>query len=181
MLAFRRGARAVSCVFTLTFGPAALAAGVPVNVSGFEYAPGSSCNLAGAAATCGVQFGGWTGGNGPVANGWTSFPGNGLGLWKANVNYLGRAAFGASVTLVGGSFDVMFVNGFTVRGVVSNGSVKWPATQFTDIGCGMGVAKAQVNVIYTRGSFGQGSFQACLRDLPVGSVVPPRIWGQLML
>ncbi|MCX7900276.1 MAG: hypothetical protein N2444_09390 [Methylocystis sp.] len=90
-------------------------------------------------------------------------------------------AFGATATLVGGSFDLMFFNGFTVRGVVSNGSVKWPATQFTDLACGMGLAKAQVNAVYTRGSFGQGSFEACLRDLPVGSAVPPKIWGRLML
>ncbi len=168
---------------TLGAAPALAGAGFPVNVSGFEYSLGSNCNLAGAPATCGVQFGGWTGGNGPVAGGWTSFPGNGYGLWKANINYLGKAAFGGSVAVVGGSFDVLFVNGYTVQGVVvsKDSVVSWPATQFFDVGCGMGVAKVQVNVIYTRGSYGQGSFKACLHDLPAGSVIPPKIWGQLML
>ena len=40
---------------------------LPVNVSGYEFLLGTNCTIAGQPATCGVHFGGWTGGNGPDA------------------------------------------------------------------------------------------------------------------
>ena len=150
----------------------------PVKVSGYEYLLGSSCTIDGQPATCGVEFGGWTGGRGPVPNGWTPFPGNGNGLWKATVDYAGRAAFGRQVDVLGGSFDLMFTSGKTVSGKVTGGTVTWPAAgQSTD--CGTEVAEVSVSIKYTAGAPGTGSFKGCLHDLPAGSVIPPKIWGKL--
>src|SRR5262245_3286347 len=136
------------------------------------------------------DFGGWTGGSGQVAGGWTPFPGTGQGLWKASVNYIGKAMFGDGVHVhvvyvVGGSFDLLFTNGTTVLGTVIPGTppkvstVTWPPSVLGDIGCGKGVAVVSVNVTITRGATGPGSFQGCLHDLPGGSVIPPQIWGTL--
>jgi hypothetical protein len=76
----------------LSVGAASAALLSPVNISGYEYLLGTSCTIDGQPATCDVKFGGWTGGDGQVANGWTPFPGNDEGLWKATVNYTGKAA-----------------------------------------------------------------------------------------
>lgn len=186
MFAFRHFAIAVSITASsatspLAITPASAATGVPLNVSGYEYSLGSNCWLGVTQATCGVQFGGWTGGSGPYANGWRGFPGDGHGLWKASVNYTGKAAFGATAKLAGGAFDVMLTNGLNVHGLVGGGSVVWPANQWTDAGCGPGVAVVRASVLYTRGVSGWGSFKGCLRDLPVGVSIPPKIWGTLVL
>jgi hypothetical protein len=132
----------------------------------------------GQSGTCGVEFGGWTGGGGATANGWTHFPGNRLGLWKASVNYLGKAAFGGTVNLTSGSFDVLLTNGAAVIGTVTGGTVTWPV-EGGNSGCGVDIAKVSVSVTFSRGVMGPGSFQGCLHDLPAGSVIPPKIWGQL--
>jgi len=150
----------------------------PVNVSGYEYLLGTSCTIDGQPATCGVQFGGWTGGRGQVPNGWRPFPGNGRGLWKATVNYTGRAAFGRQVEVLGGSFDLLFTTGRRVAGNVTGGTVKWPAAGQSTV-CGLEVARVTVNIRYTAGAPGRGSFDGCLHDLPAGSVIPPKIWGTL--
>jgi hypothetical protein len=146
----------------------------PVNLSGYEFLLGHSCTIAGQPAKCDVQFGGWTGGNGPVANGWRPFPGTEKGLWKAKISYIGTADFGRVVAIVNGSFDVLFKNGKVVSGTVTNGSVEWPSDSDTDIGCGDGVAKVSAALSGTA-----TSFLGCLHDLPAGSVIPPRIWGTL--
>src|ERR687892_228551 len=70
---------------------AASADPLPERVSGYEYFIGTPCTIAGQAATCDVQFAGWTGGNGPVPTGWTPFPGNNQGMWTASADYKGKA------------------------------------------------------------------------------------------
>ena len=101
----------------------ASAAPLPVNLSGYEFLLGTNCTINGQSATCGVAFGGWTGGRGEVASGWTPFPGTNEGLWKTTIDYLGKAEFGSHVELVGGSFDVLFTNGTTLSGKVTGGTV----------------------------------------------------------
>ncbi len=152
------------------------AALLPVNLSGYEFLLGTSCTIGGQPGTCGVQFGGWTGGGGPAPNGWTHFPGTGQGLWKANVSYTGPAAFGGTVQVMSGRFD-LFTIGRTVSGTVTSGTVKWPSTDPPDIGCGTRVALVKLYVTFGLGV--SGSFQGCLHDLPAGSVIPPTVWGEL--
>ena len=166
---------AMALVFSLA---AAWAAPVSVNVSGYEFLLGTSCTIDGRPGTCGVEFGGWTGGRGPVENGWRPFPGNRQGLWMASVNYTGKAEFGGQVNLENGSFDLLFTSGRTVLGNVTGGKVMWPPAEGT-IGCGTDVAMISVNVTFIRGATGTGLFQGCLHDLPAGSVIPPKIWGTL--
>jgi len=161
-------------ILALAF-PVVAGAQLPVNLSGYEFLLGRHCTIAGQPAKCNVQFGGWTGGNGPVTNGWKPFPGNEKGLWKVKISYIGTADFGKVVSIVNGSFDVLFKTGKVVSGTVTNGSVEWPSDADTDIGCGDGVAKVSA----TLGSGGASSFVGCLHDLPAGSVIPPRIWGTL--
>jgi hypothetical protein len=167
---------AAASAFSIVSASAALRS--PVTVSGYEYLPGSSCTIGGRPATCGVNFGGWTGGGGPVAGGWTRFPGNGKGLWNATVNYRGKAAFAQQVVVLGGSFNLLFSNGKTVLGKVTGGTVAWPA-RGSNSGCGTNVAAVSVSISYRFGAVGSGSFRGCLHDLPVGSVLPPKIWGTL--
>ena len=150
----------------------------PVNVSGYEYLVGTSCTIDGRPATCGVNFGGWTGGRGQVADGWVRFPGSGKALWNATVNYRGKAAFAHRVIVLGGNFNLLFTDGRTVLGRVTGGTVAWPA-RGNNIGCGTNVAVVLVSISYRFGAVGTGSFQGCLHDLPAGSVLPPRIWGTL--
>lgn len=149
---------------------------LPVNVSGYEFLLGTSCTINGQPGTCGVQFGGWTGGNGPVPNGWTPFPGTGQGLWKASVSYTGNAGLPGIVYLVSGSFDVLYTNGKTILGTVISGTVTWPNVG-QSIGCGIEVAVVHADVTFRPG--GPGVFQGCLHDLPAGTVLPPQIWGAL--
>jgi len=151
---------------------------LPVNLSGYEFLLGTNCTIAGQPGTCGVHFGGWTGGNGPVPNGWTPFPGTGHGLWKASVSYTGNAGFGATVQLISGSFDVLYTNGKTISGTVTGGTVIWPIAG-QDIGCGTDVAVVHGNLTFKPGPNGVGSFQGCLHDLPAGTIIPPKIWGTL--
>jgi hypothetical protein len=171
---------AVAATTALAVGivPASAALRSPVNVSGYEYLLGSSCTIDAQPATCGVQFGGWTGGRGQVPNGWRPFPGNGKGLWKATVNYAGRAAFGSQVDVLGGSFDLLLTSGRTVSGNVTGGTVTWPAAGQSTV-CGLEVAEVSVSIRYRAGARGTGSFDGCLHDLPAGSVIPPKIWGTL--
>ena len=145
-----------------------------LNLSGYEFLLGSSCTIVGTPGTCGVQFGGWTGGSGPVSNGWTTFPGNRRGLWEANINYTGTANFNSTVQVISGSYDVLFKNAKTISGTVTGGTVAWPANLYADAGCGAGVAIVALTL-----SGDASSFSGCLHDLPAGSVIPPKIWGTL--
>ena len=173
---FGIAATAVAVAFSASAAPP-----LPVNLSGYEFLLGTNCTINGQAATCGVAFGGWTGGHGPSATGWTPFPGNDEGLWKATIDYVGKAEFDGHVELVGGTFDVLFTNGTTVTGKVIGGSVAWPleGTPPAGTGCGTDVAVVSVNVAFRGAVRGSGLFQGCLHDLPAGSVIPPKIWGTL--
>ena len=153
---------------------------LPDNISGYEFLLGTNCMIAGQSGTCGVQFGGWTGGNGPVPNGWTPFPGTGQGLWKASVSYTGAAGFGNTVSLISGSFDVLYTNGKTISGTVIGGTVTWPSEGDPNgLGCGIDVAKVHADLTFKPGPKGVGSFEGCLHDLPAGTIIPPKIWGTL--
>ena len=169
---FAIAATAVAGVFSASAAP------LPINLSGYEFLLGTSCTINGQAATCGVAFGGWTGGHGPVAAGWTPFPGNDEGLWKATIDYLGRPQLGGHVELVGGSFDVLLTNGTTVTGRVTGGSVMWPPAGH-NTGCGTDIAAVSVTVAFKGAVTGSGLLRGCLHDLPAGSVIPPKIWGTL--
>ena len=157
---------------------AAFADLLPVRVSGYEYFIGTSCTIGGQPATCDVQFGGWTGSGGQVANGWRAFPGNGQGLWTATVDYKGKAKFGGQVNLLDGNFQLLFTDGKAVLGKVTSGTITWPARGQSTV-CGTDVAVVSMNVRYRVGATGLGLFRGCLHDLPFGSVLPPKIWGRL--
>ena len=157
---------------------AAFADLLPERVSGYEYFIGTPCTIEGQPATCDVQFAGWTGGGGQVANGWRPFPGNGQGTWTATADYKGKPKFGGQVQLLDGNFDLLFADGKSVLGRVTGGTITWPAAGQSTI-CGMEVAVVSINVRYRVGATGRGLFQGCLHDLPFGSVLPPKIWGRL--
>jgi len=150
---------------------------LPVNLSGYEFLLGTSCTINGQPGKCGVEFLGWTGGGGQMANGWTPLPGTRLALWKATVDYIGQPEFGKQVALAGGTFDVLFTNGAVIAGHVTGGVVAWPTAGGSTV-CGTDVAEVRVNVAF-RGVAQPGVFHGCLHDLPAGTVIPPKIWGTL--
>src|SRR5579862_4732821 len=86
------------------------------NLSGYEFLLGSPCQINGSPGKCGVLFGGWTGGKGQEADGWTPFPGTRQGLWEADVNYTGSPDFGATVDLQSGTFDLLLKNRPSISG-----------------------------------------------------------------
>jgi hypothetical protein len=88
------------------------------------------------------------------------------------VSYTGNAAFGGTVYLVSGSFDVLYTNGKTISGTVTGGTVMWPKAG-ESIGCGIDVAAVHADVTFRPGPKGAGYFQGCLHDLPAGTVIPP--------
>ena len=151
---------------------------LPERVSGYEYFIGTPCTIEGQPATCDVQFAGWTGSGGQVANGWRPFPGNGQGTWTATADYKGKPKFGGKVQLLDGNFDLLFADGKSVLGRVTGGTITWPAAGQSTI-CGMEVAVVSINVRYRVGATGRGLFQGCLHDLPFGKILPPKIWGTL--
>jgi hypothetical protein len=170
---------AATTTTVLVLGIAAASADLlPERVSGYEYFVGIPCTIESQAATCDVQFAGWTGSGGQVANGWRPFPGNGQGTWTAIIDYRGRPRFGGQVQLLDGNFDLMFADGQSVRGRVTGGTITWPVRGQSLI-CGTDVAVVSMNVRYRAGAEGRGVFRGCLHDLPTGSVIPPKIWGRL--
>ena len=179
MTKIKLGRHTVIAAAALGFSIVAASADLlPVRVSGYEYFIGTSCTLDGVAATCDVQFAGWTGSGGPVADGWRPFPGNGQGTWTASIDYKGRSKFGGQVEILGGSFDLFFTDGDVLKGRVTGGTITWPVRGQSTI-CGMDVAVVSMNVRYRVGAEGTGLFRGCLHDLPPFSVVPPEIWGRL--
>lgn len=150
--------------------------GSSINLSGYEFLLGTPC-ATGGATTCGVEFAGWTGGNGAKPNGWTHLPGSREGLWQATINYDGSPAFGGSVTVTAGTFSLLLTKGGRISGTVEyGGTVTWPAEN-KNIGCGKNVATVNLNL--DTGEGGPTNFQGCLHDLPAGTVIPPKIWGEL--
>jgi hypothetical protein len=159
-------------LLVLLFGTAAAQAQVPV--SGYEIFLGHNCVINGTPATCGATFSGWTGET--ASGGWLQFPGTGQGVWSIQVNYTGQPMFnGSPVTIVGGKWSFLFINGIELRGKVVSGTVTWPPDATASIGCGDGVAVAQASLTVARG--GSASVAGCLHDLPAGTVIPPQIWG----
>lgn len=148
-----------------------------LNISGYEFLLGTACTINDQAGKCGVEFGGWTGGTGQNADGWTHFPGDRKGLWEATINYIGSPDFDKSVQVYSGTFDVLFKNKKTISGTIENGVVEWPPEEGDDIGCGTNVATVLLNL--SSGTNGPTEFLGCLHDLPAGSVIPPKIWGTL--
>jgi len=151
---------------------------LPVRVSGYEYFIGTPCTIDAQAATCDVQFAGWTGSGGQVPNGWRSFPGNSQGLWTATIDYRGKPKFGGHVALLGGNFHLLYNDGDVTLGRVTGGTITWPPAGQSSI-CGTQVAVVIMNVRYRVGATGNGVFRGCLHDLPAGSVIPPKLWGRL--
>src|SRR5262249_42858045 len=121
----------VSLVALLVATVATAAAQIPVPVSGYEIYLGQNCTVAGTPATCGATFTGWTGETG--AGGWLPFPGTSQGVWTIQINYTGHPAFGVTpppqVTVVGGQWSFLFVNGLFLKGKVVSGTVTWPVNQ----------------------------------------------------
>lgn len=148
----------------------ALAYGLPVNVAGREVSLGRNCDLDSNPATpdvCGVTFVGWT----TNSSSWVKLPGNGQGLSNVTVNYSGKADFGKVVYLKGGSYAIVFKAGTKLSGKITGGQVAWP-DKGSDSGCGtnVGVVDAQLSGSAT-------TFKGCLHDLPLFTVIPPKIWG----
>ena len=68
-------------VFGWKFAPAVRAKpSTNINLSAYEFLLGTACTINEQAGQCGVSFGGWTGGTGPVPTGWTPFPRNEAGF-----------------------------------------------------------------------------------------------------
>ena len=179
MITMKIGCYVATATTALTLSiTGALADLLPARVSGYEYFIGTSCTIDSQPAICDVQFGGWTGSGGQVADGWRAFPGNGQGVWTATVDYKGKARFGGQVTLLGGNFHLLFTDGKAVLGRVTGGTIIWPVRGQSTV-CGTDVAVVSMNVRYRVGATGLGLFKGCLHDLPAGSVIPPKIWGRL--
>ena len=171
---FRLNARRLvlcSAVLAFFFGTAAAEVSVPV--SGYEIFLGKNCVVGSSPATCGATFTGWTGETSTGA--WRAFPGTGLGVWSLQINYTGQPAFNGSVTIVGGKWHFLFINGLQLQGDVVSGEVTWPSNANTDAGCGTGVARGTATLTIASG--GGVTISGCLHDLPKFSVVPPTIWG----
>lgn len=145
----------------------------PENLSGYEFLLGTPCTIDNQAGKSGVSFGGWTGGGGQTADGWAPFLGDRKGLWEATVYYMRSPDFGSSVTVVEGTFGLLYKNSRTVSGTVTGGTVTWPS-EGNDAGCGVNVATVNLTL-----SGDASAFTGCLQDLPVGTVIPPKIWGAL--
>jgi hypothetical protein len=145
----------------------------PVNVSGLETFFGSDCTIKGQPATCGVTFAGWIGGDGPVPDGWAPPPGDFQGLWKTLIDYSGEVDFGNTVQILSGKYTISFFDGHSLSGRVTGGSVSWPFDEFTDIGCGAGVAVVNATLTLQGHS---ATFDGCLHDIPIFSTIP-MAWG----
>jgi hypothetical protein len=181
-----RGVRVVALVGLLLFGAAFAWAQttLTLNVSGYELFPGIDCTLNNQPATCGATFGGWTGGGGAVAGGWTRFPGNRLGFWEVTLDRQGTAAFGSTVTVLGGKLTLALKADGTQLllsgSVMSGGTVQWPP-QGGNLGCGTDIAHVDITLQITTLGGAPATFTGCLHDLPAGSIIPPTVWGTLKI
>jgi hypothetical protein len=84
-------------------------------------------------------------------------------------------AFGKTVTLLGGKFDLLSQGQKLLSETVTNGTIVWPLSATTALGCGQGVAEAVINFETEEGK--PARFSGCVHDLPAVSVKPPQIWG----
>lgn len=144
-----------------------------LNLSGSVFFINSSCS--GGSSSCNTKVVGWSGGFGHVPNGWIPFPGTEKALWEAHLTSEGEVAFGKTVTLTGGKLDLLIQGQKLLSETVTNGTVVWPESSTTDLGCGDGVAQATINFETAQGK--PARFSGCVHALPAGSVKPPKIWG----
>jgi hypothetical protein len=114
-----------------------------------------------------------------VPDGWTSFPGDGKAVWEADFNHRGKIDFGSTIDLFSGRLVLRVKRQTIVTEFVTHGTVVWPPSAISDLGCGEGMANVTVSFKSRHGR--PASFVACLHDLPAGSVVPPKIWGTLSI
>jgi hypothetical protein len=78
-----------------------------LNLSGIEFFLGLPCGNIQEHLKCGAHVLGWSGGSGHAPNGWVPFLGDEKALWQANVNYQGEVAFGSTVNLLKGRFELL--------------------------------------------------------------------------
>jgi hypothetical protein len=161
--------RSLLPVFLLLVSSAVAQTHVPV--SGYEVFLGSNCVFHGQPATCGATFTGWTGGG----TSWVGFPGSGLGVWSLQINYTGHPSLPGQVTVVGGNWSFLFVNGLELRGKVVSGTVTWPDEG--SAGCGGVVNAGWAQAILTVNGGANATVSGCLHDIPAGTVIPPTVWG----
>jgi hypothetical protein len=159
-------------LLVLLFGTATAQASVAVNVSGYEIFLGRNCQIGETTGTCGATFTGWTGET--SSGGWRAFPGTGLGIWSLQIDYIGSPAFAGSVTITGGQWHFLFINGLVLQGAVVDGKVTWP-NEGDSIGCGTNVAMGTADLSIASG--GKVTLAGCLHDLPKFTVIPPTVWG----
>ena len=77
------------------------------------------------------------------------------------------------LVIEGGRWSIFFLDGHSLSGRVTGGSVHWPV-QGSTIGCGTDVAVVLVNLRFGGSS---AAFNGCLHDLPAGTVTP-MVWGE---
>ena len=118
-------AAVVTAAGPVVVSPVAARAASSVNLSGYEFLLGSLATIEGVPGTCGVAFGGWTGGSGANPGGFAIFPGNRRGLWEANINYIGMRPCGASVKRW--KLRRAVQERQKLSGAVITGTVMWPA------------------------------------------------------
>jgi hypothetical protein len=150
-----------------------------VPVSGYELFTGHNCVIGSQPATCGATFSGWTGET--SQEGWLAFPGTELGGWSIKANYIGKPAFGDSVTLVGGTWIFFLKNGGFLHGTITSGMVTWPSASDSPVlnsNCGDGVATVAATLSVAGGH--PALLAGCLHDLPAGTVIPPKVWGEFI-
>ncbi len=151
-----------------------------INISGYEIFLGVDCQVDSQPAKCNDTFAGWTGGKGPVPDGWVPYSrrerGVNEGSWAVSLNYTGTPGFGSSVTIIGGTWWLKFKDGHVFSGTVTGGSVQWPGEN-QNIGCGTNVAKVSATITVITPASASGTFTGCLHDLPAGTVIPPKVWG----
>ena len=144
-----------------------------VNVSGQETSKGHAQDD----VVVGVRFVGWTGGTGPIPDGWVAPPGEG-GHWSFVIDYCCVSTTEPFVTILGGSWDLRLPDGSRFSGSVESGIVQFPLSLEDDIGCGPGVTTVSASLLLDSG--GDGEAEACLDD--VREPQPPfrlPIWGTI--
>jgi len=112
-----------------------------------------------------------------VPGGWEPPPGDFQGWWKTSINYTGQVDFGNTVSILAGKYKISFVDGHSLSGRVTGGTVQWAANESADIGCGAGVALIDATLSLGRHS---AIFEGCLHDIPVFSTLP-MVWGVFLL
>src|SRR5215469_2354872 len=102
------------------------------------------------------------------------------GSWTVLINYSDPNGTGIGkgpANILTGVWFLTLPNGHNFSGTVLGGTVTWPSSLNTDIGCGDGVATASAGLSFSHG--GTGSFGGCLDDTHPLQIFPPHIWGTI--